>query len=156
MGAKSAKVVNTCMTTPTTFRQAFRKQAVNISGAVIIIPSMFVGVFYFLGWMDNTYASDEQVKVIQSQIETQTKKFDTWVFDQKRDKLEFQVESIADAIFDLERKMDDRGDNVSDDDRRQLGRLERRLERYEGRLDKLELEAAARAAAAASFTAPTE
>lgn len=154
VGARSAKVVNTS-TMGTTIKDALRKQAVNISGAVIIIPSMFVGVFYFLGWMDNTYASDAQVKVIQSQIETQTKKFDTWIFDQKRDKLEFQVESIADAIFDLKRKMEDRGANVSDDDRRQLERLERRQDRYEGRLDKLEEEAAARAAAAAAVL-PTE
>ncbi len=99
VGAKSAKVVNTCMTTVPGFRSAFRKQAVNITGAAIIIPSMFVGVFYFLGWMDATYASEAQVIAIQSLQMEQAKKFDTWVYDEKEAKLEDQIERTGDAIF---------------------------------------------------------
>jgi septal ring factor EnvC (AmiA/AmiB activator) len=137
VGAKSAKVVNTCMATTTTpgFRSAFRKQAVNITGAVIIIPSMFVGVFYFLGWMDATYASEAQVTAIQTQQTEQVKKFDGWVYDQKEAKLEDQIERTGDAIFDLERKLS-RG-TPTETDERQLNKLERRLERYQLRLEKM-------------------
>jgi hypothetical protein len=139
VGARSAKVVNTCMATTTTppgFRAALRKQAVNISGAVIIIPGMFVGVFYFLGWMEATYASDADVQVIQQQQQEQGFKFDTWVYEEKEEKLEEQVEQTGDSIFDLKRKITGRG-TPSEDDARQLDRLERRLERYENRLDSL-------------------
>ena len=135
VGAKSAKVVNTCMATQPGFRSALRKQAVNITGAAIIIPSMFVGVFYFLGWMDATYASEAQVVAIQSLQMEQAKKFDTWVYDEKEAKLEDQIERTGDAIFDLERKLS-RG-TPTEADERQLNKLERRLERYELRLEKM-------------------
>jgi hypothetical protein len=137
VGAKSAKVVNTCMTTTVPgFRSALRKQAVNITGAEIIIPSMFVGVFYFLGWMDATYASEAQVTAIQSQQMEQAKKFDTWVFEEKETKLEEQIETTGDSIFDLKRRM---SSTRTEEDARQLDRLERRLERYKTKLDKLKL-----------------
>lgn len=135
VGAKSAEVVNTCMTTVPGFRSALRKQAVNITGAVLIIPSMFVGVFYFLGWMDATYASEAQVTAIQSLQMEQAKKFDTWVYDEKEAKLEDQIERTGDAIFDLERKLS--SGTPTESDERQLNKLERRLERYELRLEKL-------------------
>ncbi len=133
MGAKSAEVINSC--TMGTAVNAVRKQAVNIAGAVVVIPAVLYGTFWFLAWMDNTYASDADVKIIQTQQEAQGKKFDTFVYDQKEAKLEEQIETTGDAIFDLERRIS-RG-SPTENDERQLDRLKRRLERYENRLDNL-------------------
>jgi hypothetical protein len=85
--------------------------------------------------MDATYASEAQVTAIQSLQMEQSKKFDTWVYDEKEAKLEDQIERTGDAIFDLERKLS-RG-TPTEADERQLNKLQRRLERYEVRLEKL-------------------
>lgn len=109
------------------------KEAVKYSkehaGALSVIPVVLAGMFYFMGWLDTNYARADAVANNRTQLVSLEKKLDAYNQKQERRDLEQNIEETGDKIYDLNRTIRNDGATAREEDRQQLDKLERRLER---------------------------
>jgi len=118
-------------------KEAF-KYSKEHAGALSVIPIVLAGMFYFLGWLDTNYARADAVTNNRTQLVSLEKKLDSYNQKQERRDLEQNIEETGDKIYDLNRTIRNDGAAAREEDRQQLDKLERRLERDKRDLRRLD------------------
>ena len=102
------------------------------------IPTIVMGTFYALTWLDTTYASVDDLSRVEKQQTSFEQKLENINKQNRIDQLKRDIFETGDKIYDLKRRIQMDGPNAREEDRRQLDRLERRLELYQQELNSLE------------------
>ena len=103
-----------------------------------VISTLVGTIFYGMTWLDANYASAETVQVLQTKQVSFEEKLEDINIANQISRLENLIEETGDKIYELERRITADGVNARESDKRQLDKLERRLERYNRDLNRLQ------------------
>lgn len=80
----------------------------------------------------------DKIPILETQLAGLGTQIQQFQMDSKKDRLREQIENTEDKIDEMKRLMDRNPQEVTDEDRRTLDKLKRRLRRYESQLESLE------------------
>jgi len=103
-----------------------------------VISTLVGSIFYGMTWLDANYASAETVQVLQTKQVSFEQKLEDMNKADQISRLETMIEETGDKIYELNRRIKADGVNARESDKKHLDKLERRLERYERDLNRLQ------------------